>query len=273
VEKETQNRRLQDEIIVILHRPGIPENIGATARVMANLGFDRLILSDPRTGDMETAAKLAVSASHILDRASSYPSLSEAIEASGARFLVGTTARGRRYWETEDISQAAPYIVQRALLDRTAVIFGPENIGLSNEELTLCHLLVTLPAEGELGSYNLSHAAAITLFAVLTARSSCGVKTGKAIAGFVEMEGMYEHVQNLLTETGFLWEDNPDHMMRAVRGFINRAQPSETDVKAIRGVCRRLLWHLRNKKSGDRSQPFDTAQGPEPAEGETGEGE
>jgi tRNA/rRNA methyltransferase len=216
---------------------------------MANMGFERLFLCDPQTEDMETAARLAVSAVHILDKAPSFPTLDEAVTASGARFLVGTTARDRRYWDIEDISRAAPDIVRRAMLDGTAVIFGPENMGLSNDELTLCHLLVTIPSEGELGSYNLSHAVAIILFSFFTAYSSSDSEPGRTTAGFAEQEGMYHHVQELLTETGFLWENNPDHMMRAVRGFINRAEPTESEVRMIRGICRRLLWHLRNRSS------------------------
>lgn len=254
MEKGIQSRRLQDEITVILHRPGIPENIGATARVMANMGFGRLILSDTRTNDMETAAKLAVSAFPILEKASSCPTLNEAISASGARFLVGTTARNRRYWDIEELSYAAPTIVKRAFRDGAAILFGPENMGLSNEELTLCHLLITIPAEGEFGSFNLSHAVAVTLFTILTAYPTDTPKPQRTVAGFPEIEGMYEHIQNLLTETGFLLEDNPEHMMRAVREFVNRAEPSEDDVKMIRGICRKLLWHLRNKKTGDQSQ-------------------
>lgn len=246
MEKGIQNRRPQDKITVILHRPGIPENIGATARVMANMGFSRLILSDPRTSDMETAARLAVSASHILDRASSCPSLGDAIIASGARFLVGTTARDRRYWNVEDITKTVPKILSKALRDEAAIIFGPENMGLSNEELTLCQMLVTIPTGGALGSYNLSHAVAITLFSLLTCQPPGTVQITASKAGFTDLEGMFEHIQVLLTETGYLLEDNPDHMMRAVREFINRAEPTENDVKMIRGVCRKLLWHLKN---------------------------
>jgi tRNA/rRNA methyltransferase len=251
VERNIQNLRLQDEITVILHRPGIPENIGSTARVMANLGFGRLILSDPRTDDMETAVKLAVSAFPIIEQALSCPSLIKAISESGARFIVGTTARDRRYWNVTDLPETAPKIVQKALRDGAAIIFGPEDAGLSNEELTFCHQLITIPTGGEFESFNLSHAVAITLFALISTRQPAPTrKLPRAAAGFPETEGMYEHLQDLLTETGFLLRDNPHHMMRAVREFINRAEPSGDDVRMIRGVCRRLLWHLRNGKPG-----------------------
>jgi tRNA (cytidine32/uridine32-2'-O)-methyltransferase len=69
-------------------------------------------------------------------------------------------------------------------------------------------------------------------------------------APFGEVEGMYSHIEELLIKTGYLWADNPDHMMRAVRGFVNRANPGESDVRMIRGICRKLLRHLRNPETG-----------------------
>ncbi|UCG37933.1 MAG: RNA methyltransferase [bacterium] len=242
------NRRPQDDITVILHRTSIPENIGAAVRVMANLGYGRLILSQPATGDWETARRLAVSASEILDGAQVKNSLKEAIAASGARFVVGTTARDRRYWDLPEVASVAGRIMERASEGGAAILFGPEDRGLSNEDLTLCHTSVTLPTGGSLASYNLSHAVAITLYAIMAAQGEPGAGTGRRAASFEEMEGMYGHLEEVLGRIQFLWEDNPDHMMRAVREFLNRAEPTEVEVRMIRGMCRRLLWHLGKRE-------------------------
>jgi tRNA/rRNA methyltransferase len=236
-----------DNITVILHRPSIPENIGSVARVMGNTGFSRLIISSPQTEDWQTAEKLAVSSSDLLRNAEIYQDLKGALSASGSQYIVGTTGRDRKYWNTREVSDAASGITARACRERVGILFGPENTGLTNEELTLCHIIVTLPSRGVLGSYNLSHAVAIVLFALMVSDLPDEKPTPKEIPGFDELEGMYGHLEELLTETGFLWEDNPDHMMRAVREFLNRAGPSEAEVRMIRGICRRLLWHLRNR--------------------------
>lgn len=242
-----RNRHPQDDITIILHRTGIPENIGATARAMANMGFGRLVLSEPKTSDLETARKLAVSAAGILDHASVFPSLKEAAIGSRARFLVGTTGRDRRYRNTLDIAAAAPRILERASGDGAALLFGPEDRGLTNEELALCQMVVTIPTAGGLGSYNLSHAAAIVLFTLMATASPPPPSPARETAGLSQVEGMYKHVRELLSEIEFLLEDNPDHMMQIIREFINRAEPSVEEVAVIRGVCRRLLWHLRNR--------------------------
>ena len=245
--KEKRNRHPQDDITVILHRTGIPENIGSTVRAMANMGFIRLVLSEPQTSDLETARKVAVSAAGILDHATVFPSLKEAAIGSRARFLVGTTGRDRKYRDTLDVAAAAPRILERATGDGAALLFGPEDRGLTNEELALCQMVVTIPAAGELGSYNLSHAAAIVLFTLMTANAPLSPAPAREAAGLSQMEGMYGHVQELLAEIDFLLEDNPDHMMQVIREFINRAEPTENEIRVIRGFCRRLLWHLRNR--------------------------
>ena len=238
-----------DSITVILHRPAIAENIGSVARAMGNTGFSRLIISCPETEDWPTAGKLAVSAIDILERAPRCGSLEEAIALSKARFLVGTTGRDRKYWQPIEIGAAAPQILSRSLSGGTALLFGPENTGLSNEELTLCHMTVTIPSNGDLVSYNLAQAVLLVLYTLMTSILPEKNADFHDPPPFETVEGMYAHIQELLTEIGFLWDDNPDHMMRAVREFITRAEPVEGDVKMIRGVCRRMLWHLRNQRS------------------------
>ena len=242
-----QARHRPDNISVILHRPAIPENIGSVARAMRNTGFSRLIISCPETEDWATAEKLAVSASDMLQHAPRCGSLEEAISLSEARYLVGTTGRDRKYWRSTDIGTAAPQILNRALAGGTALIFGPENTGLSNEELTLCHLTVTIPSKGELASYNLAQAVLLILYTLMTQAHPEHGPDLQEPAPFQEMEGMYSHIQEILTDSGFLWNDNPDHMMRSVREYMNRTVPTENEVKMIRGICRRLLYHLGNR--------------------------
>jgi tRNA/rRNA methyltransferase len=242
-------QRPQDNITVILHRPAIPENIGSVARAMRNTGFSRLIISCPDTMDWATARKLAVSAADILDRAPRCGSLEEAIALSEARYLVGTTGRSRKYWQSTEIEAAASQILSRSISGGTALLFGPESTGLNNKELTLCHTTVTIPFDGELASYNLAQAVLLVLFTLMTHTQPEYRPNSHDSASFEEVEGMYTHIQELLTEVGFLWEDNPDHMMKAVRELVNRAEPVEEEVKMIRGICRRLLYHMRDRIS------------------------
>jgi len=211
---------------------------------MANMGFSRLILSDPKTSDLDTARKVAVSAGKIIDQVQITSSLKEAAIASGASFLIGTTRRDRKYRDTPDLNSAATEILRMASCGGVAILFGPEDRGLENQEVALCRLTVTIPSQGELASYNLSHAAAIVLYTLMTASFPVRSTSKKAVAGFSDLEGMFGHVEDLLVETGFIVSGNTDHMMQAVRKFIHRAEPTAREVKMIRGICRQILWRL-----------------------------
>jgi len=243
-----QNGRtgLPENLSIILHRPAIPENIGAVARVLANTGFYNLLISCPETDDWATARKLAVSAAELLQKAPILSSLQEALSRSEAQYIIGTTGRERKYWDPSDIDRSAPEIIHKATDGRVVLVFGPENSGLSNEELTLCHETITIPTAGPLQSYNLSHAVAIVLFQIIVADLPGNTEPAQDIADFDALEGMFGHIEELLTEVGFLWKNNPDHMMRLVRSFINRAGPTTAEATALRGICRRLLNYLRH---------------------------
>ncbi|MBN2719684.1 MAG: TrmJ/YjtD family RNA methyltransferase [Proteobacteria bacterium] len=241
----TESLSLLNNITVILHGTAIPENIGSTVRAMANTGCERLILSSPRTTDLETARRVAVSAEGILEKARIYPSLKEAAAASGAAFLVGTTRRGRKYQDPAALPAAAPEILRMAAGGGAALLFGPEDRGLTNGELALCRMVVSIPTLGDLGSYNLSHAAAIVLYSLMTASCPAPSLPGKAAAGFSELEGMYGHLEDLLASVGFMAAAHTAHTMQAVRKFMNRAEPTAREVRMVRGVCRKTLWRLR----------------------------
>jgi TrmH family RNA methyltransferase len=243
-----------DNTTIILHRPAVPDNIGAVARIMSNTGFTRLVISQPETDDWRKAEVVAVSAAGLLENAPRTDSLAEAISMSGAHFVVGTTGRDRKYWNARNIDESAKDILVRAAVTPTAIIFGPENFGLSNDELALCHLHVTIPAV-DLASYNLSHAAAIVLFSIMTAAQPAKPEAPGNLAPFEEMEGMYDHIRQALSSIGFLLEENPEHMMKAIRSFMNKAEPTVDEVTIVRGVCRRLMNHLRNSGGGD--EPID----------------
>jgi len=254
VDEESPLRTLPERVAVVLHQPSVPDNIGAVARVMANTGFTRLVLSDPRVRDMTAAYKTAVSAASILGNALAFPDLPSALSGAGAEFVVGSTARNRSYWNLLPLTEAVGPILAEAARRPVALLFGPESTGLTNEDLDRCQLLVTLPTSGPVTSYNLSHAVLLLLFHLanppatpsLTAPPPPGHPEDR-IATREELEGMYTHLEEMLLVAGFLWEDNPEHMMRLLREFLNRAEPRRREVQALRGVCRTVLWRLRGR--------------------------
>ena len=150
-------------IRVILIEPLYEINIGLTCRVMKNFGFKDLCIVRPRTDISDTARIFAVKAVDVLETASIVKSLDEAIE--GFDIKIGTTGKlaGPR-----NVLRATvpPWHLQELLKyeGKVALLFGREDIGLTNEELALCDILVHIPTSEEYPVMNVTHSVAILLY-------------------------------------------------------------------------------------------------------------
>ncbi len=145
--------------LVVLARPRKPGNVGAAARAVANHGAAGLVLVAPRGYDPSVARWMAPGATDVVDQARIVGTVAEAV--AGARLVVGTTARSRRWdwpvWTPAELVAAAP--VDDAPL---ALVFGPEDMGLSNAELSCCDAALRLPTAAH-ASLNLAMAVTVTL--------------------------------------------------------------------------------------------------------------
>jgi tRNA/rRNA methyltransferase len=150
-------------VTTVLVRPSRPMNIGAVARVMGNFGFRQLIIVNPTcNAEEEDARRTARHASSILEQARVIPSLEEAL--SDLDFRIGTTARQGGDHNLPRVALPPRFISECELGPNTAVIFGPEDDGLSNKEIEMCNLLISIPTSSSYRAMNLSHAVAIVLY-------------------------------------------------------------------------------------------------------------
>lgn len=151
-----------------------PSNIGAAARAMRDFGFSDLRFVNDYAAPFEAAqlesTKSAVGAADIMERARAFPSLSEAI--ADCSFVVGTTAIGARQLSRQilPVSEAAPAILEELAKSdgRVALLFGSEKTGLTNDQLSHCQTLVTIPmfapADARHLSMNLGQSVAVCLY-------------------------------------------------------------------------------------------------------------
>ncbi len=159
------------EIKIVLVRPRNPDNIGAAARAMANFGLSELALVGAFDSDWNEAAKnwrleASVSAIHSMDVVESarlYGSITEA--AADCALILGTSAL---HWLKPDrdvilLSRAADYIAANSA-GKTAVLFGCEKTGLTNEELSFCRAIINIPTLPKQPSMNLGQAVAVTAY-------------------------------------------------------------------------------------------------------------
>lgn len=242
IEKETAKN-----LVIVLHRPKYAGNIGATARAMKNMGFTHLIVSEGGTFPREEMYMMATHfAKDVIDNAVFASDLKEAL--SDFQFIVGTTARtGSQRGPTGSLREVAAKIALLAKKNKVALLFGSEDRGLTNEDLRLCHEIVTIPTAGEFKSLNLSHAVMIVCYEVFMAGLTPGTTFVPRLATSKEIEGMYANLKEVLTEIGFLNPQNPDYFMTHLRRFFSRTGLLARDVKIIRGICRQISWAVKNK--------------------------
>jgi len=126
--------------------------------------------------------------------------------------------------------------------NRVALVFGPEDRGLSNDELRLCHSVVNIPTSDDFRSLNLSHAVMILCYELFVATAPPRAAFQPRLASSGELEGMYGHLKDVLTRIGFINKQNPEYWMLHVRRLLSRVQLHSREVKIIRGICRQIDW-------------------------------
>ncbi len=241
-------------IAIILVRPQYAGNIGSVCRAMKNMGLSRLILVSPAQDHLSSEARMmALAAKDILEKAEIYPSLTEALV--GFRWIAGTSARtGRNRGPFITPREICPEILNHACSIPVAILFGPEDRGLTNEELAPCHALVSIPTHPQLRSLNLAQAVMLFSYELFLAylnqqsekQYSPHIITSP-LAEFQKLEKMYAHLEELLLKIGFLDPQNPKRIMHAIRRIFGRANLTDRDVAIWRGIFRQLEWYATKR--------------------------
>ena len=157
-----------DNLYIVLVRPKYSGNIGAAARAMRNVGVHNLRLVTPAAFCRQEADTMAVHARELLDTMRTYTSLHEAI--ADCHMVIGTTCRPGLYREdTQSPRNIAPQIVQTLSTNQVAVVFGPEDTGLTNTDLRYCHRLVTIPTAPTFSSLNIAQAVLVCCYEIFLA--------------------------------------------------------------------------------------------------------
>jgi tRNA/rRNA methyltransferase len=233
-------------------RPRFPENVGMLARACANMGVADLRLVAPRGYDPDKAAPLAtVHARHILDAARFFDTLAEALADVHAAY--GTTARTGGWRQGLLTPDKAGVEVRERLADgqSAALVLGPEDKGLTNDETRICTRLVTIPTAGELSSLNVAQAGMVLLYECFRAGLSAPAASAPSEERFIthaEHETLLAAMQEALLAIDFLKPDNPDYWLLPMRRFLARTRLKRHEFNQLMGVCRQALWAVNKKK-------------------------
>lgn len=238
-----------DNITIVLHGSRCSENIGAAARAAWNMGLSHLLLVAPQNLDHNRMLKMAThAAAHLIDHMEIFQDLTAALRPF--HYVVGTTARtGGHRKELKTPREMAGELMPICERNRVALLFGPEDRGLTNAELRQCHALVNIPTAG-FSSLNLAQAVMILCYELFLAEGQPVERFVPRLANRYELDGMYEHLKATLTKINFITSDNPDQAMQNLRSFFSRIGLRARDVKVIRGICRQIDWYTQRRLEG-----------------------
>jgi tRNA/rRNA methyltransferase len=250
-----------DRIVVVLVRARNPSNIGAAARAMHDFGFRHLRVANEYPVPFE-AAKSAVDASAVMEGATHFDTVAGAV--ADCTLVIGTTAVGERVLQHQlrVLSDAADemrlHLEGQGESGRVALLFGSEKTGLSNEELSHCHWLLTIPMQvhEELRhpSMNLGQAVAVCLYELVRGRDSAFGGGAPRAATAAELDRLAELFGEMLEKTGYRRHHPAKSDEDAVRRLVRRMNPKADDVTVWMGILRQILWRVGANEQAERGK-------------------
>jgi tRNA/rRNA methyltransferase len=236
---------------IVLINTQLAENIGAAARAMMNFGFDDLRLVAPRDGwPNQRAYDLAGHGAPLLDNAKLYATTRDAV-ADCSR-VYAATARAREMVKPVFTPAEATFKMKEEL-SQTAILFGPERTGLTNDDVTLADAIITIPTAPSLASINIAQSVVVLAYQWF---QDMGVKNNKPkttgphsspiahrseFANKEEIQNFFDQLEQSLDAADF-WKvaTKKPKMWLNLRNVFTRAHLTEQEVRSLHGVIAAL---------------------------------
>lgn len=241
----------------MLVQPSHTGNIGAAARAIKSMGFDRLHVVAPQTASFATDAQALALATHgadVLAQARTHATLAEAL--AGVSLALAMTGYARQFGpplvDLRGGAGLAAGQVQRAAAE-VAFVFGTERSGLTNVQVEQCQRCCAIPADPQHGSLNLAQAVMVTAYECRLALLGGAIPVESApyedepAASIDQLESFYAHLERALMTAGFLDGDAPKKLMPRLRRLFARARPGVKELDILRGICATLEMPKRER--------------------------
>jgi tRNA/rRNA methyltransferase len=226
--------------IVILVRPQMGENIGAAARAMMNFGLADLRLVAPRDGwPNKKAHEMAAKAEEIIAATTVYETLADALHDSTYALAASARIRASNIM-CKDVRPAMEEI--RRTMKQTALVFGQENNGLSNGDISHCHALMTIPTHPDNASLNLAQSVGIVAYEWWVASDAVRPPPPLSAppATAAEVNALYNRLHVTLEERGYFVEGHATLQEQKLRALLTRPMFSAEEVQAWQGIVKLL---------------------------------
>lgn len=231
-----------EKYCIVLVGPKYPVNVGLVARTMMNFSFRRLVLVSPGKEVLESSRLYAAHGAAIIEKQLVYQDLSQALRELKPSVSIGTSGRKasksvlRQYVSPREMVELC-----RPLEGRVFLVFGREDIGLKNEELSQLDYVVHIPASSKYSVMNLAVSASILMYEVYMG-SAANVKPLRRPASREIVDRIYVETQNIFSTLN-LPEVKKNVVLRSLKNVIGRSTPSAKEAGSI-------LWLLRKIRLG-----------------------
>ncbi len=226
---------------IVLVRPQLPENIGLAVRAMHNCGLERLSIVSPREEwPNQKAFDAAANAKVILKKAKIFNSISEAV--SNYNCVIATSARNR-FLSKPHKKDFVSLFKELPNSKKIAVLFGPEQSGLSNNDLMLCDFVFTIPTSIGNYSFNLSHSVLLIAYKWQEYFKCFRLKASKNedLSDKKSFELFMKYLRNELDNSGFLYpKEKSNSMFNNIQSMFLRANLSRKEIQTLWGMIKMI---------------------------------
>ncbi len=236
-------------IRIVLVRTFHPGNIGSVARAMKTMGLKQLVLVNPKDFPSDESNKMARTANDVLETAEVVESLFDAVKDSSV--VIASTARERGY----DLPYLCPEESAQKLLrasnnGEVALVFGPERMGLSNDDLLLCKYRVTIPTHPDYSSLNIAAAVQTLSYEIYKNELISSGEEYPITENSPDIEStelFYKHLEATLNDIEFINKKHPGKVMSKLRQMFNRIEITELELNIMRGILASIDKTNKNK--------------------------
>lgn len=239
-----------DNIRIVLVNTTHPGNIGAAARAMKNMGLRELYLVAPKHYPCDDATWRAANAVDVLERAVVVDSFDAAIADCG--LVIGSSARERTIpWPLLGAREACAQAYRETARHKVALVFGREDRGLTNDELQKCQLHINIPSNPEYSSLNVAMAVQVIAYelrmAALAGEQPLDIMADwdMPFASGEDVERLFVHLEQALSEMGFLKAEAPKQTTARLRRMFQRTRLDAMEVQMLRGILTSAQYWVR----------------------------
>ncbi|WP_397600909.1 RNA methyltransferase [Silvanigrella sp.] len=235
---------VSNNVSIVLVSPEHPNNVGAVARAMNNMGISDLRLVNPcefLNNGADGSKTLAVHSHSILENAKVFTSLKESI--LDKEIIIGTTNRIRgHHKQLNSIWELDSFLLNLNAPNKIAFVFGRETSGLSNQEINLCNHIISIPTFGENNSLNLSQAVMIILyeFSKFNYKNKVLKIIEEPIANSNHIEKLKENIFLILKKIDYIKNGNEDKKWGVFSKLISDKKLTTKEVDIIQGVLSKI---------------------------------